>query len=231
MRATARRAQPLGTVPTVSAVTLPTHLGSCRICAGATWCGFAMCTSCRDVAVALGRPPVPVTPVALVSGSSPLYRALRQYKSGEHRVAARQRARLSALLDRFFALHGHAVAPQGVDVCVVVPSPLHGRPPPHPLATVVEGTGSLPPLLQALAAGVEPIVHRRPSTRGYRLAGDVTGRRVLLLDDLYTSGAHLQSAAATLADAGAGAIHAVTLGRFVPDHASLPRAVGCRRRA
>ncbi len=176
-----------------------------------------MCTSCRDVAVALRRPPVPVNPVALVARSSPLYRALRQYKSGESAVAARQSARLARLLDAFFTEHAARIAPGGLDACAVVPSPRAGRPPPHPLAAVVAATGSLPPTADVLAAGDADITHRRPAPAGYRVSTDASGARLLLVDDVYTSGAHFQSAAAALWEAGARAVHGLVIGRFVPE--------------
>ncbi len=187
-----------------------------------------MCTSCRDVALALGRPPVPVTPIALVTASSPLYRALRQYKSGEPGVASRQAARLAALVDRFFARHLDCLAPDGLDLAVVVPSPRDGRPPPHPLTTLVTGTKVLPQLADALSPGTAPVAHRRPARDGYRATNGVSGKRVLLVDDVYTSGAHLQSAAAALEEAGACSVHAVVLGRFVHDHAPRLRCARCQ---
>jgi phosphoribosylpyrophosphate synthetase len=168
-------------------------------------------------------------PVALVHGRTPLYRALRQYKSGEPAVAGRQRARLGAMLDGFFLRHGHCVAPDGLDRCTVVPSPRDGRPPPHPLAALVAATVHLPPLVDALVPGPEPVAHRRPSARGYRVTAEVAGLRVLLIDDIYTSGAHLQSAAAAMADAGARAVHAVVLGRFVRAEAPRLKCARCRR--
>jgi len=188
-----------------------------------------MCASCRDVAVCLGRPPVAVTPAALVTAGSPLYRALRQYKSGEPEVAARQLARLTALLDGFFARHGRCIAPGGVDVAVVVPSARDGRPPPHPLAQLVGAAGTLPPLLGALAAGDEVVTHRQPSAHAYLVSTDVAERRVLLVDDVYTSGAHLQSAAAALVDAGARAVHALAIGRYVRDRAPRLACASCGR--
>jgi phosphoribosylpyrophosphate synthetase len=206
-----------------------TVAGRCRVCAGPTGVGYSMCTSCRDVAVALGRPPVPVTAVALVSESSPLYRALRQYKSGEHEVAARQRGRLAALLRRFFARHQRCIAPDGADMSVVVPSPRHGRPPPHPLAALVAAAGTLPPLADVLAPDGAPIVHRRPSASAYRVTAGVAGMRILLVDDVYTSGAHLQSAAAALVDAGANDVRALVLGRFVRERAPRLTCARCRR--
>jgi hypothetical protein len=201
----------------------------CRICAADTAYGYSMCTSCRDVAVALERPPLPVTPIALVTGSSPLYRALRQYKSGEPDVAARQAAHLGSLLDEFFTRHATCVAPDGLEVCVVVPSPLDGRPPPHPLTALVARSRVLPRLVDALSPGRSAVAHRRPSTNGYRATDGVHDKRVLLVDDVYTSGAHLQSAAVALADAGAREVHAVVLGRFVRDGERRLRCARCRR--
>ncbi len=203
--------------------------GACRICAARAAPGFSTCTSCRAVAVSLGRPLVPVTPVAVVARPSPLYRALRQYKSGEPEVAARQSARLVSLLDRFFARHVECIAPGGLDLCVVVPSPYGARPPPHPLAALVAASRSLPPLVDALFPGTSPVAHRRPSADGYRATNMVSGRRVLLVDDVYTSGAHLQSAAVALAAAGAEVVRAVVLGRFVRDDAPRLRCPRCRR--
>jgi phosphoribosylpyrophosphate synthetase len=203
--------------------------GRCRVCTGPTGLGYSMCTSCRDVAVALGRPPIPVTPVALVAESSPLYRALRQYKSGEHEVAARQRARLAAFLQRFFARHQRCIAPHGADLSVVVPSQRNGRPAPHPLAALVAAAGTLPPVADVLAPGDAPIVHRRPSAAAYRVTAEVAGMRVLLVDDVYTSGAHLQSAAVALADAGAHDVRALVLGRFVRERSPRLMCARCQR--
>jgi hypothetical protein len=188
-----------------------------------------MCASCRAVAVSLGRPLIPVTPVALVARPSPLYRALRQYKSGEPDVAARQAARLVSLLDRFFARHVECLAPDGLDLCVVVPSPLGARPPPHPLAALVAASRSLPPLADALFPGTSPVAHRRPAADAYRATDRVSGKRVLLVDDVYTSGAHLQSAAVAISEAGARLVRAVVLGRFVRDDAPRLRCRRCRR--
>ncbi len=201
--------------------------GVCRICAAGAAPGYSMCTSCRDVAVALGRPPLPVTPIALVNGSSPLYRALRQYKSGERDVASRQAARLGSLLDRFLTRHAACIAPDGLDLCVVVPSPCDGRPPPHPLAALVARSRVVPPPVDALFPGPARVAHRQPATSGYHASDGVRGKRVLLLDDVYTSGAHLQSAATALGAGGAKAVYALVLARFVRKSGPRLRCARC----
>lgn len=207
----------------------PVSSGACRICGAATSRSYSMCTSCRDVAVALGRPPTPVACVALVCRASPLYRALRQYKSGEPGVAERQRARLARLLDTFFERHARCIAPGGLDVCAVVPSLRTGRPPPHPLAALVAATASLPPLEELLVAGDAAVGHRRPAATAYRVTGDVSNARLLLVDDVYTSGAHFQSAAAALLDAGAREVAGLVVGRYVRARAQKRRCARCQR--
>lgn len=174
-----------------------------------------MCTSCRDVAVALQRPPVPVSAVALVDPRSASYRALRQYKSGEPGVAALQSQWLSGLLRQFVERHLHCVAPEGVDATVIVPSSRGGRPMPHPFESIVRAARSFPELLDALEPGAGVIAHRRPASDGYRVRRDVAGRRVLLVDDVYTTGAHLQSAVTVLEEAGARCVQPLVVGRFV----------------
>jgi hypothetical protein len=213
----------------MNGVKSPTRVFMCKICAGPTRSGYSMCRSCHDIAMRLGRPPIPITPVAVVGGASPLYRALRQYKSGEPLVAARQAARLAALLEAFFARHRSCIAPEGLDLSVAVPSGQGGRPAPHPLVRVVEATRSLPPLLDALRPGGVPIAHRCPTPLGFRVRADVRGARILLVDDVYTSGAHLQSAAAALTEAGAHDVRAVVLGRFVRLATPRPRCPSCPR--
>ena len=166
------------------------------------------------VGLALGAPLVPITPICVVSAASPMYRALRQYKSGEPCVARRQTLRLARVIDAFVRSHSGVLAPGGLDVSVVVPSSPGGRPSPHPLAAVLSQARGLPAVADLLTRGPERAAHMRPSRDAYRVRRDVCGLRVLLVDDVYTSGAHLQSAARALLDAGA-AVHPLVIGRFV----------------
>lgn len=197
----------------------PAAVGSptaCRICTGATWRRYSLCTSCRDVAISLGRPLVPVTAITTVTASSSLYRALRQYKSATHHAAQRQAAALTATLAEFAARRTGRPLPASADATVVVPSGPGGRPPPHPLVAVAEAAGFGPtaPWLAACATPPTPVGHRHACSAAYVASSEVGGKRVLLLDDVYTSGAHLQSAAAALEIAGARVVQAVVVARF-----------------
>lgn len=215
-------------------VFVPSARGSCcRACLSRTSPGYSLCTSCRDVAVALGRPPVRVTPIFFVTPSSALYRTLRQYKSGEVSVARRQAARLGRVLGSYVRHHLRCLAPDGADMTAVVPSGRGGRPAPHPLAGVAARAGpGLPPVSDALAAGAGVVAHRRATRHAYRAAPAVHGRRILLLDDVYTSGAHLQSAAAALLDRGAAAVYPLVIGRYLgegSDAAAYEASLPCLR--
>jgi hypothetical protein len=114
----------------------------------------------------------------------------------------------------------------------VVPS-LRLRDQPHPLASVLEAVHSLAGWVQeVLSAPPCPpptsLLSERPAVLGRNVAaprayrcprGTVTGSRILLLDDLYTTGAHLHSASAALDEAGARSVDLLVLGRFArPEH-------------
>lgn len=188
----------------------------CRICAGPASWRYSLCTSCRDVALSLGRPLVPVRAIVTVTASSALYRALRQYKSATHVAARRQAALLTVLLADFAGAHRSGMPPVGADAAVVVPSGPRGRPAPHPLVAVATtaGLGPVAAWLAARSAPSGPVTHRRACRDAFVASPDVAGRRVLLLDDVYTTGAHLQSAAAALVDAGAAEVRALVIARF-----------------
>jgi hypothetical protein len=141
-----------------------------------------------------------------------------------------------------------AAAGGPLDLVLPVPSSL--RPGGPPLARVpglgadveaaLPGATWAPHLLRPFAdrtvggggAGRPRVGHMRPDAGAFVLDGDhhgeIAGRRAILLDDLYVSGARAQSAAAALRRAGARATVVVPLGRLlrpdrVPSHARFLR--------
>ena len=89
------------------------------------------------------------------------------------------------------------------------------------------GTGAWLP--ESLVRSVAPVAHMQPDVTAFSVPASlqhrVDGRRVLLLDDTYVSGARSQSAAAALRRSGACAVVIVALGRVLrPDRSALHAA-------
>ena len=126
---------------------------------------------------------------------------------------------LAAVLRRFLALHevcvaAHCAVP-GFGVVTTAPS-TSGRAG-HPLRTMVADVVGvtrdrhrdlLTPTPDATALG-------RTASPSRYIASALWGENVLLIDDTWTSGHHVQSAAAALKASGAGSVAAVVLGRHL----------------
>jgi predicted amidophosphoribosyltransferase len=189
--------------------------GTCPVCRAGVDRAFRRCRNCDDHARRLDAPLDPVTPITLATPDSPLYLALKRYKSGR-RHAAGQALRLATLAATFFDRHLACVAPGGIDAVVVVPS-LTGRRGPHPLLGVLRLVRALPAADDWLSPGPRGVERGHAARDLVACRGDVDGRRVLLFDDTYTTGARVQSAAWALRAAGAAAVHPVVVARYVRD--------------
>ena len=73
-----------------------------------------------------------------------------------------------------------------------------------------------------LAKGVEQLGHMHASDNGYQVTKDVARLRVLLVDDTFTIGARVQSAASALQNAGAHVVAAVVAGRVIDPRPAYP---------
>ena len=207
--------------------------GVCRVCRGPVPGVGRICFACRVVARRLGRPLAPVVPARLCPLPGPLYTVLLGYKESPVAEARRRfGAMVRALVRSFLLGEGdrlEAIAGGAFDLVVLVPS-TH-RPGVAPLGRV-DGLGhdvaaALPTarwaadLLQRADApgGPPPVAHMRPDPAAFSLGAPgraaVGGARVLLLDDIYVSGARSQSAAAVLSRAGAGCVLIAPLGRVL----------------
>lgn len=221
-------------LPTVEDFTDP-HLGTytpppevqpgvCDVCHGATTTAYSgepweRCWSCKQTTEGVSYPVELVVPISLYRVGEQLHTVLKDYKrSPDPRVRDRHLWQVGAILHRF--LYGHrnhvAAAAGGYwDTVTIVPSKTGHQP--HPLeAAIMLGV----PLRDEYAHLLEPadvasVTHNRSSDDGYRATTAADGRRVLLIDDTFTTGASFQSAASALAIGGAEVVAGVVIGRVV----------------
>lgn len=196
----------------------PPGPGVCAVCCGASRGPFELCHSCRRVSRGLPGHLRPVTPVSLTERGTALYSALKRYKGRPNLLSRRQQVRLADLLATFVELHARCVASDGFDPVCVVPSRQIDidDPDEDPLTATIGMVPALASLLvPALSAGSGRIARNAPCADVYRCAPDlVEGRRVLLVDDTYTTGAHMQSAASAIELAGAASVELLVLARY-----------------
>lgn len=199
--------------------------GVCANCCTTIDERFEVCWSCARVAISLNHPLLPITPICLVTYQSRLYRALRQYKwTYSPRKAWVQSVRVSSLLAKFLAKHRDCITPEGWNLVTVVPSLNHAMIPrvgQHPLYKAISHLDEFrDSLADLLAPGSNASVEKRNvgSPSAYQpISSQIKNARILLIDDIYTTGAHLQSAYLALKNAGAKSVSALVIGRKISD--------------
>jgi len=169
-----------------------------------------------------------VVPAALYRMGDPLHSVLRGCKDAPAVAARRHFAgRLGVQLSEFLGAHRRCIAAAGAtwDSVAVVPSSTrtpHGpdrRAGPgavsgsgHPLGPVVATMSWMSGLTRLdIGRGAGTARHLAPSPAAFAVGADAKGRRVLLLDDTWVTGARARSAAAALGRAGA-AVVAIVVG-------------------
>lgn len=164
-----------------------------------------------------------VVPISIAFAGEQFAHDLRQYKRSPLEAARKEKQRrLAVVLENYLRAHERCVAAAcGVaDFDVVTSVPSTKGLDPHPLSAMLSRIiGQTRPryrdLLRIGADLGERVLH--PDRFG--ASDDLRGRRVLLVDDTWTSGANAQSAAARLRLAGAERVAVVVLGRwFDADH-------------
>ena len=197
-----------------------------------------MCFACRVVARRLGVALAPLLPMQMCPLPGPLYTVLLGYKEAPVSEArARFGPIVRSLTAGFLRAHAGCVAAlAGGRPHFVLPVPSTARPGGSPIARIpglaADVESALPGVRWTglLCRTSAPVGHMRPSARAFAvpptLRSRVTGRRLVLLDDTYVSGARSQSAAASLRLAGASSVVVVALGRVlrpdrVPAHADF----------
>jgi predicted amidophosphoribosyltransferase len=194
----------------------PTAPDVCSVCLTFTD-GWGTCYPCGHQS----RFADAVLPISYSVAFGQLHTALQQYKRG-HQFAARQfQVQLAALLWRFVSLHEGCLARYaGVgafDLVTTVPSSSAERDEAHPLrrliADVISPTRTRHRRL--LVRSGTQVAERAVDPGKFSPTADLDGESILLVDDTWTTGASVQSAAAALKTAGSGAVGVLVVGRHV----------------
>lgn len=200
--------------------------GVCVWCHGLLADRVDRCFNCDENSSALDGVVQPIIPISLYAKPSPLRDWLTFYKDdGDVPADPSARDAIGTVLERFFVENEAWVAGLGADGVIIVPSTL--RPPPHPLAVLVRERGSLPfEVLPGLSRTTANLGHNQPNTAAFAASDDLRGKRILLLDDVYTSGARAQSAAYALRRVGAEIVALCIIGRrYNPGYSEESAAV------
>jgi predicted amidophosphoribosyltransferase len=188
----------------------------CDVCFNLTE-GYGLCWACAHG----GRFLDAVAPISYSIGGGRLHQALATYKRSAGRETGRLVAELAAVLWRHLETHesclARAAGVAAFDLVTTVPSSDRRRDGAHPLHRLV-GHGVGPArerhvrLLRRTAADVR--IHAFCADR-YETTTALDGDAVLLIDDMWTTGANAQSAAAALKAAGSGPVAALVIGRHL----------------
>lgn len=141
-----------------------------------------------------------------------LAHALAKYKNGERPEMRKQFTdELAYVLATFIARHSDCIG--AFDVVTVVPSSRQRAA--HPLVDITNRrlASTRQKFANALSTTSENTRLLRPDE--YFVQSDVAAKRVLLIDDQWTSGASLQSSAIALKRAGAARVAGLVIGRRV----------------
>ena len=188
--------------------------GVCRICFNLIGSASTLCRACLASEHHLDV----VVPISYSVNGSGLHTKIVAYKRHAEPFVAYAIRDLAAILERFLAVHELCLgAGQPFDLVTTVPSSDRQRDRHNQLRRVV---AELVPTVGArhgrLLAPSGVAAGRRAFCPGrYQALASLHGQRVLLIDDMWTTGASAQSAAAVLRAAGASYVAAAVIGRHL----------------
>lgn len=190
--------------------------GVCARCFNLT-AGYRYCYACTQQPASLDA----FLPISYSVAHEQLHHALAGYKRHNGSAARRLAVQLAAVLWRFLDVHEtcltRAAGVGSFSVVTTVPSGDHERDRAHPLRWIVGDVVGVTRdrhrrLLKRSSCQVAP---RAFAPERFMTEPSLSGEAVLLIDDMWTTGANAQSAAAALKAAGAGPVAAVVIGRHV----------------
>lgn len=195
----------------------------CPLCRSGRTRQDRLCFSCERTSAQVLYPCELVLPISYYTTPSALRDRMHDYK--EHpdpAVREDQSHSVAAILARYLVEHHDAlIARFGAwDEVVAVPSTHHDNRPALQTAIEANFPDALGPFTRPIEHGPGAMTFNQASPTGFiPIAGSaISGRRMLLVDDTYTTGARLQSAHHGLVAAGSTVVAAIVVTRKIkPD--------------
>jgi hypothetical protein len=205
-------------------------MSTCHVCATPVN-GYPLCWRCRDHQRICGLADL-VAPLSYGIDGTESATVIRNYKN--HRLRS-ERERCGSIVGEVLRLglsvHERCFAAavgQPVSARVVIPS-LTSRTGVHPMLAIAESLGLTGDVV--LRPSLDASCDRVVGEEKFTVDGAVSGRHILVLDDVWTTGSNAQSAALTLRCAGAAAVSVVVMARWLsPRHPLSARFIRKRLR-
>ena len=192
----------------------------CPLCRSGRTDPLGLCSSCEVTSSQVTSACDAVIPITFYTTPSPLRERMHDYK--EHPDIAVREAEsknLAAIAARYLYEHGEQLEScfGPWDATVAVPSTHHGGPPALQTAVETYYPEFFAPFERPLDLGAGEMEFRRAREDGFRVRAGVSveGRRFLLLDDTFTTGARIQSAYHALIAAGADVPAVIVVARKI----------------
>ncbi|GLY24837.1 hypothetical protein Misp04_45690 [Micromonospora sp. NBRC 101691] len=205
----------------------------CPQCRTAKRASESVCENCEQIALELSFPCKIVIPISLYCKPSVLRDWLKYYKPQTDGFEPEYGRYVQGILRGYFDHSGPELRRLigDWDVVTVVPSTV--RRPPHPLELLANGSVDFgAPMQRLLCRTASEIGHRSPNDEAFEVTANVVGLRILILDDVYTTGARSQSAASVLHKSGAVVPAIVPVGRRInPGYSEATERVWRRQAA
>lgn len=187
----------------------------CSMCRSWKFPSEQICNNCLQVTNELALPCSNLMPISLYRKPSQLRDWLKFYKPNTEGFIPGYGVAISAILDKTLVQQSNRLVEKAGhwDHMVVVPSTRPSGS--HPLEHQLKEVGLEGQLARPLIRTQAPLGHRVMSDDGYAVTNNVAGKRFLLVDDVYTTGARSQSAASALQLAGGLVVAIVVIGRRI----------------
>jgi len=205
----------------------------CPSCRSWRHARFDYCSNCLEILGTLSRPCGAIIPITMYSKPSLLRDIVTFYKPGNDRYEPKYEDYVSAILYRFLTVNHRRIVTIVGDYDTVTWVPSSHSPKNHPFFRILQMyDGFDGPVVETLERGPGQLGKRVMSDDAFAVTHDVKGKKILLLDDVFTTGAHLQSAASALQLAGATVRSAVVFARRInPDFNLASQALWDRQQA